>query len=71
MSKWVTVDLSEGELLSGALSATSANGLALAVARLADGSVVAFDDRCTHEECSPSDGDLDGERVVCLCHGSA
>ena len=46
------------------------SGRELAFARLADGSLVAFDDMCTHEECPLSDGDLEGERIVCTCHGS-
>ena len=42
----------------------------IAVARLADGSFAAFDDACTHEECPLSEGDLEGEKVVCYCHSS-
>jgi nitrite reductase/ring-hydroxylating ferredoxin subunit len=38
------------------------------LARLGDGSLVAFDDTCTHEECPLSDGDLEDGRVVCYCH---
>jgi 3-phenylpropionate/trans-cinnamate dioxygenase ferredoxin subunit len=45
-------------------------GCEIAVARLDDGSWVAFDNSCTHEECPLSDGDLAGERVTCYCHGS-
>jgi nitrite reductase/ring-hydroxylating ferredoxin subunit len=40
------------------------------LARLPDGRWVAFDDTCTHEECPLSEGDLEGERIVCYCHGS-
>jgi cytochrome P450/nitrite reductase/ring-hydroxylating ferredoxin subunit len=35
-----------------------------------DGAWVAFDDTCTHEECPLSDGELDGDVIVCPCHGS-
>jgi cytochrome P450/nitrite reductase/ring-hydroxylating ferredoxin subunit len=42
---------------------------AVCVGRTADG-WVAFQDTCTHEECSLSDGELDGGVVVCPCHGS-
>jgi 3-phenylpropionate/trans-cinnamate dioxygenase ferredoxin subunit len=38
------------------------------VARLEDGTLVCFDDTCTHEECPLSDGDLEGDHVVCYCH---
>lgn len=31
---------------------------------------VAFDDTCTHEECSLAEGELDGGVVICPCHGS-
>jgi cytochrome P450/nitrite reductase/ring-hydroxylating ferredoxin subunit len=31
---------------------------------------LAFDDTCTHEECSLAEGELDGEVVICPCHGS-
>jgi nitrite reductase/ring-hydroxylating ferredoxin subunit len=44
--------------------------LELAVARLGDGSFAAFDDMCTHEECPLSEGELEGDRVVCYCHSS-
>jgi nitrite reductase/ring-hydroxylating ferredoxin subunit len=40
----------------------------IVLARLDDGSLVAFDDMCTHEECPLSDGDLEGDKVVCFCH---
>lgn len=30
----------------------------------------AIHDRCSHRGCSLSDGDLEGETVVCACHGS-
>ena len=30
----------------------------------------AMHDRCSHRGCSLSDGEIDGELVVCVCHGS-
>lgn len=42
---------------------------AVCIGRTTDG-WVAFQDTCTHEECSLSDGELDGSVVVCPCHGS-
>ena len=42
----------------------------IALARLEDGSWVAFDDACTHEECPLSEGDLDGDRIICFCHSA-
>ena len=35
----------------------------------ADG-VHALHDRCSHRGCSLSDGEVDGETIVCVCHGS-
>lgn len=36
-----------------------------------DGQYFAVDDRCSHEECSlGTDGALDGNTVVCGCHGA-
>jgi cytochrome P450/nitrite reductase/ring-hydroxylating ferredoxin subunit len=36
----------------------------------ASGGWVAFHDECTHEECSLTDGLLDGSVIVCPCHSS-
>ena len=32
------------------------------------GQLYAFQDLCTHAQCSLSDGDLDGTTIVCPCH---
>jgi nitrite reductase/ring-hydroxylating ferredoxin subunit/uncharacterized membrane protein len=38
---------------------------------LRDGDLIfAIHDRCSHRGCSLSDGELDGEEIVCACHGS-
>jgi nitrite reductase/ring-hydroxylating ferredoxin subunit/uncharacterized membrane protein len=38
---------------------------------LRDGELTyAIHDRCSHRGCSLSDGELDGEEIVCPCHGS-
>ena len=34
------------------------------------GTVYALDDRCPHQGCPLSDGDLDGTTLTCTCHGS-
>jgi nitrite reductase/ring-hydroxylating ferredoxin subunit len=34
------------------------------------GRYLAIHDRCSHRGCSLSDGEIQGERVVCACHGS-
>jgi nitrite reductase/ring-hydroxylating ferredoxin subunit len=32
--------------------------------------IYAIHDRCSHRGCSLSDGQLEGEEIVCACHGS-
>ena len=34
------------------------------------GTFYAFDDTCTHMECSLAEGDLEETTVICPCHGS-
>jgi len=34
------------------------------------GTFYAFDDTCTHEGCSLSEGDLEETILTCSCHGS-
>jgi cytochrome P450/nitrite reductase/ring-hydroxylating ferredoxin subunit len=53
----------------GALRRVQLEGRAVCVGRTAGG-WVAFDDTCTHEECSLAEGELDGGVIVCPCHGS-
>lgn len=31
----------------------------------------ATSDICTHQDCSLSDGDMEGTEIVCWCHGGA
>jgi 3-phenylpropionate/trans-cinnamate dioxygenase ferredoxin component len=68
MSEWTGVGPEQGRL---DLDAVMIGDLEIAIARLDDGSWVAFDNMCTHEECPLSDGDLEGDRIVCPCHSSA
>jgi 3-phenylpropionate/trans-cinnamate dioxygenase ferredoxin subunit len=67
MSDWTSVGPAEDR---PALHGVVIDGREVALARLPDGRWVAFDDTCTHEECPLSEGDLEGERIVCYCHGS-
>jgi cytochrome P450/nitrite reductase/ring-hydroxylating ferredoxin subunit len=53
----------------GFLRRVEVDGAAVCLGRTATG-WVAFQDTCTHEECSLSDGELDGNVVVCPCHAS-
>ncbi len=66
MPEYVTVskasDLEEGEV-----RLYEVEGQPIAVA-FAAGAYHAFDDTCTHEQCSLSDGELDGTTIICPCH---
>ncbi len=53
----------------GFLRRVEVEGRAVCVGRTAAG-WVAFQDTCTHEECSLADGELEDEVIVCPCHGS-
>jgi 3-phenylpropionate/trans-cinnamate dioxygenase ferredoxin component len=44
-------------------------GTRIAVANV-QGACYAFDDECTHEQCSLAEGDLGGTTVTCMCHGA-
>ena len=57
-------DLGEGEML-----AFDVHGTQIAVANVG-GSFHAFDDTCTHMQCSLAGGDLEETTVICPCHGS-
>lgn len=58
-----------GDPPAGTLRLVEVDGRRVCVGRTAGG-WVAFQDECTHEECSLSEGELDGGVVVCPCHSS-
>jgi nitrite reductase/ring-hydroxylating ferredoxin subunit len=69
VSTWVRLASVDEAPAHGAMRAFDlGEDTVVTLARLDDGSLVAFDDTCTHEECPLSDGDLEGHRVVCYCH---
>lgn len=60
-----TADIQPGEL-----AVFDVQGVRIAVAN-ADGRYFAFDDTCTHEQCSlAAEGTLEGTVVTCGCHGA-
>jgi len=67
MADWVKVGA--GEIGEGELIAVSAGDRMVAIARVA-GDLHAFDDVCTHNQCSLAEGELDGLVIECPCHGS-
>jgi cytochrome P450/nitrite reductase/ring-hydroxylating ferredoxin subunit len=58
-----------GDEPAGTLRRVEVGKTAVCVARTDDG-WLAFEDTCTHEECSLAEGELDGGVVICPCHGS-
>jgi len=56
-------------LEEGAVKAFDVLGNRVAVANIA-GTFHAFDDTCTHLQCSLAEGDLEDATVICPCHGS-
>jgi len=69
MAEFVTV-IKTSQVPAGAVSAADVRGSRIAVANV-DGTFYAFDDACTHEECSlAEEGDLAGTTITCTCHNS-
>jgi nitrite reductase/ring-hydroxylating ferredoxin subunit len=68
MADWVKIgpvnDVPEGEMKSYTISERM-----IAIANV-EGDLHAFDDVCTHQQCSLAEGELDGATVECPCHGS-
>lgn len=57
------------ELSPGSMRTFPIQGKRIALANV-DGSFFAINDTCTHEQCSlGSEGALDGNVVICGCHG--
>ena len=58
------------EIPVGSVTALDVRGMRIAVANV-DGTYYAFDDECTHEQCSLAEyGELAGTTPTCTCHGS-
>lgn len=58
------------EVPAGGIVAVDVRGTQVAVANV-DGTFYAFDDACTHEQCSLAEmGEVAGTTVTCTCHGS-
>ena len=63
-----TVPLSDVPV--GGLKAVVVRGTRIAIANV-EGTCYAFDEECTHEQCSlVENGELAGATVTCVCHGS-
>ena len=66
MAEYVSV-AKASELEDGEVRVYDIDGQMIALA-FVGGTFYAFDDTCTHEMCSLSEGDLDGTTVICPCH---
>ena len=68
MAEFVIVAVAD-DLKAGEMRAFEVRGTKVAVANVAD-TFYAFDDTCTHLQCSLAEGDLEETTVICPCHGS-
>jgi 3-phenylpropionate/trans-cinnamate dioxygenase ferredoxin subunit len=59
-----------GELAEGEMKAVRVGRRLVGLANV-DGDLVAFDDTCSHEEASLTEGELFGDTVECPLHGAA
>jgi 3-phenylpropionate/trans-cinnamate dioxygenase ferredoxin component len=68
-SEFVTA-LNTNKVPVGGVAAIDVRGTRIAVANVG-GTFYAFDDACTHEQCSlAEEGELAGTTLTCMCHGS-
>jgi nitrite reductase/ring-hydroxylating ferredoxin subunit len=66
---FVSTGIATADVPPGALVVAEVRGTKIAVANV-DGTFYAFDDTCTHQQCSLAEGDLAGTTVTCMCHGA-
>ncbi|MBI5452885.1 non-heme iron oxygenase ferredoxin subunit [Candidatus Gottesmanbacteria bacterium] len=57
------------EVTNGKMKVFNIGGKQIAIANI-DGEYLAFDDACTHAQCSLAGGMLDGHTLTCYCHGA-
>jgi 3-phenylpropionate/trans-cinnamate dioxygenase ferredoxin subunit len=70
MAAEAVTTIKTSEIPDGAIVALDVRGTRIAVANVG-GTYYAFDDACTHEQCSLTEmGELAGTTVTCSCHGS-
>ncbi len=56
------------DIENGKMKAFTVSGKQITIANT-DGEYLAFDDDCSHAQCSLAGGYLDGKTVTCYCHG--
>jgi nitrite reductase/ring-hydroxylating ferredoxin subunit len=68
-AEFVSTGIETADFPTGGLALAEVRGTKIAVANVA-GTYYAFDDTCTHQQCSLAEGDLAGTTVTCMCHGA-
>ena len=68
MADWTRV-ATAADCSPGELKGVMANGTPVVLANV-DGDIYALEDRCAHEEYPLSDGEIDGDELVCIYHGA-
>jgi 3-phenylpropionate/trans-cinnamate dioxygenase ferredoxin subunit len=68
-AEFVSTGITAADIPPGGLVVADVRGSKIAVANVG-GTYYAFDDTCTHQQCSLADGDLAGTTVTCMCHGA-
>jgi 3-phenylpropionate/trans-cinnamate dioxygenase ferredoxin subunit len=68
MSGWTRV-AAVADCPAGQLKGVDADGTAVVLANV-EGTICALRDECSHEAFPLSDGELDGDEVVCMYHGA-
>lgn len=58
----------KSEIGNGKMKAFNVSGKQITIANT-DGEYLAFEDTCTHAQCSLAGGYLDGYTLTCYCHG--
>jgi 3-phenylpropionate/trans-cinnamate dioxygenase ferredoxin subunit len=59
--------LNESELAEGTMKGVDADGTPVLLIKKR-GKIYAYDDRCPHQQCQISHGEIDNVSVVCPCH---
>ena len=68
MGRWVPVAEAR-ECPVGQLKGVTADGTEIVLANF-EGSIYAVADKCSHEEFPLSDGELEGDEILCIYHGA-
>jgi 3-phenylpropionate/trans-cinnamate dioxygenase ferredoxin subunit len=69
MASTVVTAIKASEVKPGGVTAVEVRGTSIAIANV-EGTYYAFDDTCTHEQCSLAEGELAGTTIACTCHGA-